>query len=1326
MSQRHYSSYLSKLDAPSNASSSYQSDSPMGRVRKSYGDEKKSRASSRPSYQSNYDNDDDREPRSYNTERKTAPTNLTYNTGEKFASDATVSTNMLYDAIDDALDANARGGGRESRMKHTPPPPPPPPPPPRVTNNIRSSTPSSYNDYSQYGDSIRTRYNEVRSTSRPHDRHQTPINDYASITKPISQYEGRTIPHHDDNYRSTSRQHADMSGSDVHSRREYSPYHPELREYEWHNPSYHREDVSLISNRRGVGDSYSNSLNQRERESDPYRPGDSSSNNYSYERDFSGYSDGNRYSQSSASYNNRSRDEYSERRRETYTSRSRDEYIDRRRDTYTPRSRDDYSDRIRDTYTPRSRDDYSDRRRDAYTPGSRDDFGHNIRSTSTPASRDNSYDRTRQTNSNPRPLYRDNYDNRSHDNRTRLDAASVGGATRKSRDTLMTFDVVHDEGNIKFRSRNQSPMQSSQSHSATTFYKFSPESMIQQQPREKEDQRQIVINVHTNPSVPHVEALTQETPKTASVNLNYSDILATNSSHHSAHVQHHQTPRGRYPPRNPASKVVDNDDASDISSVTGMPKTVHHARSVMSHKSTATHWKNSDVIYLPKNQSIAEASVTAAAAASVIVSDVENRFSFDTAVKSVSNILKANDEGKVDKAETVGQSVSHDDLYGLNDETVVPLSFKKLRQNVREVMREKETQTGENPLRKEMDASDFYARCALLAATAIMKADPRDKAIIAQTAAETIMNYHQNVRSKDWLQTADDNLKDMSLEVSNVIKDLPVSNTNAMASLASVAVLSEGGKTLAMERIRQRVNKSSSMDVNEMDDNDQGIGEVEDIISPIRNKGSLMDNLADSDDSDSESVEINKSPSHNQQNSTTRTFSKAPSRDNAYPPIQKVPSLSLSTKAEVMKQASSQTRRLPESKEQIQSAVRKLLASSSEENMDTNESFNIRTKMSSDLDMKQVEIAKRIQRIQMRAAGKSDEEIQAVIGQLGAFSSDNLSIRGSSKLKDNIDFKSSRARNNKDLDLDDEDLMAEFPSAKEIIGGIGNMLSVGKTYLEGLKFDKLKLPSLPQCSMDIDDLEDDNYNDMLHEQNEASLQHQQQKSVHHSGDHTMPPNGSETPSAFNVNGVTNGQDKIHPQTVDTTIPSPHSGLTDDEHEQDWTSFRSPQERNSFDLKKPPSYESPTNINDYHSNNHDDGMMIHRQSSRISLSKIRSTDTGAFSAALRKGDFSDIPIQKLSLVPPGPSGNHNEGTTTDLFFGASGGHTHADGASEMYNTARFERNEYDDSRHDPIPSNMMNFDRGESERMGLVDGERKMDYIPPRSKVKRKMFSRNHK
>lgn len=1302
MSQRRYSSYLSKLDAPSNGSSSYQSHSPMGRMRKSYGDEKDSRATSRPSYQSNYDNDDDREPRSYNTERKMTQTNRKYNDGEKFASDATVNTNMLYDAIDDALDANARGGGRESSMKHAPPPPPPP------QRNIRSSTPSSYNDYSrntnQYGDSIRTRYDEVRSSSRQHERRLTPIK------------------YHDDNYRSSSRQHADMSGSDVHSRREYSPYQPDSREHERHNPSYHREDVSIISNRRGGGDSYSNSYHQRERDSDPYRPGDSSSNNYRYEQDLSQHSDGNRYPQSSASYNNRSHDEYSERRRETYTPRSRDEYSDRRRDTHTPRSHDDYSDRRRDTYTPRSRDDFSDRRRDAYTPNrSRDVFGHNIRSTSTPASRDNSYDRTRQSYSNPRPSYRDSYDNRSNDKRTRLDTASVGGASRKSRDTLMTFDVIHDDGNIKFRSRNQSPMHSAQSPSATTFYEFSPESMIQQQQsREKEDQRQIVINVHTNPPAPHLEATTQESQKSSSINLNYSDILATNSSHHSAHVQHHQISRGRLPPRNPASKIVENDDASDISSVTGMPKTVHHARSVMSHKSTATHWKNSDVIYLPRNQSVAEASVTAAAAASVIVSDVENRFSFDTAVKSVSNILKANDEGKVDKAETVGQSVSHDDLYGLNDETVVPLSFKKLRQNVREVMRENETQTGGNPLTKGMDASDFYARCALLAATAIMKADPRDKAIIAQTAAETIMNYHQNVRSNDWLQTADDNLKDMSLEVSNAIKDLPVSNTNAMASLASVAVLSEGGKTLAMERIRQRVNKSSSMDMNQLDDNDQGNGEVEDIISPIRNKGSLMDNLADSDDSDTESVEINKSPSHNQNSSTTRSFSKAPSRDNAYPPIQKVPSLSLSTKAEAMEHTSSQTRRLPESKEHIQSAVRKLLASSSEENMDMNESMNIRTKMSSDLDRKQAEIAKRIQRIQMRAAGKSEEEIQSAIGQLRAFSSDNLSIRGTSKLKDDVDFKSSRARNN-NKNLDDVDLMAELPSAKEIIGGIGNMLSVGKTYLEGLKLDKLKLPSLPQCSMDIDDLEDDNYNDMLQKQNEASLHHRQQP-VQSRGHDEL-----ETPSAFNETGVTNGQDNIHPQTIDATIPSSHSGLTDDEHEQDWTSFRSPPERNSFDLKKPPSYESPTNVNDYNNNDHDDdGMMIHRQSSRISLSKIRSTDTGAFSAALRKGDFSDIPIQKLSLVPPGPSGNHNEGTTRDLFFGASGGPTHTDGASDLYNTARFERNEYDDSRHDTIPSQMMNYDRGTSERQGLVDGESKIQYIPPQGKVKRKMFSRNHR
>lgn len=1052
--------------------------------------------------------------------------------------------------------------------------------------------------------------------------------DYVPATPPQSMPYANKIQSRYNRERSLSpladrTMHHDVRSITHHTTRDYSPYHREHRDRD------HRD--------MRIDDRYNTPTYQRERYNSPHpredarrgREGGSYTTNPSYYDNFDA---------SSHRYSTSNRDSGA---RDSYDSRRRDNYGAHRNDAYGSRRSDDYHERDRRGNSVQRRLSH----RDNYDDGNQYNSRSAARSSST-----------------GRYEYIDNHNGRPQ---------SATGTNKTGNDTLMTFEVVNDGGKIKFKSRNPSPMYSGQTTSTKTLYEFSPEKTIQNnQPREEiEGQQQIVINFQSG----------SKTPQTYSTK-NY------------AHM---------------ALDKVD-DDASDLSSVTGIPKSLRVVvapnKSTMSNKSVGMYWKNNDVVFLPKDDPTLGASIAAAAAASLIVSEGPGSLPFDVAVTSVSNMLAYNEEGKDDTLAVVKPSISYGDIYGLNDDKLVPISFTLVKNNMKSVIRAKWTQSGEgsSSFTRRMNASDFYARCAVLAATAIMKADPVDKAMISLTAAATIMNFYKIiVASDDWIQVADDTLREVSNEVSESIKLMKLNNTNAvssLASLASIAVLSEGGKSLAMERIRLRVNQSQSIDANEHTEKGQHAttkdekvhnleDNEEDIISPIRNKGSLMD-IVSEDSNDSDLVQDDKKSFVVPQKNNVQSRSTAlVANNNVHHSIPRVNSLSNKTTAHAMEKSG-----------YSKSEVNNFLSTPTGDHVGVGLKTNIHVKADltsnkqnkPELDKKQEEMAKRVKRIQMRAAGKSDTEINAALGRRMSFSENNVSLHELPKLqKGTTRSNNASPKKNRVPDNESDDML----TAKDIINGIGNMIAPVKSYLEGLNiassFEQIKQLNLPQCNIDAneDEFEGNEYRQDPQIDVEDIMQRNAKLALNHN-------ERSKFGSTNNNNG------NIYPGVVEV--------------EEGWKSSLS---SSGDDITERLGYHSSDKSPNKVTRNSGASSPRKSQDTYNSFS-LKSDSFGAFSDALRTGGHSNIPIQKLSLTPPSSEkylykGNNDVQPTPKT--------DNLDAVSNSRSSSPVKKSINDDNVSPP--STTMNVPRGPSERNGFITGEAKNIEEDNKPKGRRRFFSR---
>jgi len=319
----------------------------------------------------------------------------------------------------------------------------------------------------------------------------------------------------------------------------------------------------------------------------------------------------------------------------------------------------------------------------------------------------------------------------------------------------------------------------------------------------------------------------------------------------------------------------------------GRKMSLHSARSISSKVSVLSTWHGDDVVLLPKGHQASEAAVAATAAASLIADDSSRICGFDAAADRISDFVKPG-TGKDALSPILSTAVLGSPLQ---NHSHVPLSYTNMQENIKRdllvtatVNATRDKKIGSLPL----DAYQFWSRCTLLVATAILKTGSTNTQL-AHAAAETVMLHGIGTIHKDWKSTAEEDLKVVANAVYEVVSSHQ-GGDESIASVASVALLSEGSKTLAIERIRESdVQKMESQNTREIPTlkneyekppivrpkvSNYSRKKIEennmDGIESIRNTGSLMDKHSSDEEEDQHSAGKDIS---NQPNAISRTSS---------------------------------------------------------------------------------------------------------------------------------------------------------------------------------------------------------------------------------------------------------------------------------------------------------------------------------------------------------------------------------------------------------------------------------------------------------------------
>ena len=228
----------------------------------------------------------------------------------------------------------------------------------------------------------------------------------------------------------------------------------------------------------------------------------------------------------------------------------------------------------------------------------------------------------------------------------------------------------------------------------------------------------------------------------------------------------------------------------------------HSAQSIASRMSNASAWHGDDIILIPRGQKESGVAAAATAAASLIVDDVNSVCGFETAARSITNLIQPETEEKA------AMAVLTPAIIGRSPEgqSHIPMSYSSIKEGVKRdlMVAASVNTTRENKIAPlPMNAYQFWSRCTLLVATAILKVGPQYTQI-ALAASEAVMVHGIASIHHDWLKTADQDLKQSSHAVSDVIINNP-GGSETLASTATIVLLSEGNKTISMERIRSSI-----------------------------------------------------------------------------------------------------------------------------------------------------------------------------------------------------------------------------------------------------------------------------------------------------------------------------------------------------------------------------------------------------------------------------------------------------------------------------------------------------------------------------------------
>ncbi|GFH46616.1 predicted protein [Chaetoceros tenuissimus] len=303
------------------------------------------------------------------------------------------------------------------------------------------------------------------------------------------------------------------------------------------------------------------------------------------------------------------------------------------------------------------------------------------------------------------------------------------------------------------------------------------------------------------------------------------------------------------------------------------PPSIHDDSSPKHALETSTQrWQNEDIITVLKEQKSPVIGISILAAASLILDPVKIVSGFKTAAKVINDMIEIN------TADAMYSKIMKPAIQRKSGfmQTHVAYSFVAVKNHMKlELAKEFSRQSVEKNVENDtpLEMKQFYARCGLLVATAMLKSAPTCIQLTLE-ATEVILNHGFNIApDEDWLNTSQSVLYVVSDEVRDVILNSP-DGTDKLASVATVALMSEGSKCLALERIRINERKLETMKIGGHNEKRPSLKDEEE-RNVIRRKGSLMDGVSKSDDDD---------------NDEKMKYAKSGYHRSSYVPMQKSPS----------------------------------------------------------------------------------------------------------------------------------------------------------------------------------------------------------------------------------------------------------------------------------------------------------------------------------------------------------------------------------------------------------------------------------------------------
>jgi hypothetical protein len=208
------------------------------------------------------------------------------------------------------------------------------------------------------------------------------------------------------------------------------------------------------------------------------------------------------------------------------------------------------------------------------------------------------------------------------------------------------------------------------------------------------------------------------------------------------------------------------------------------------------------VFLLSKMQPKSEVSLAATAAAHLLSSDKSNLYDFDSAVRSVSDLLVNNTSSRSFSQRIKAFALEESE----ENESYFPVSYLKMQESVR---RDIIDSSIGNKKRKSfhMSAYQFWAELTLLILLELLKVYPKNPEVTHMVADAVMINGVSTIQN-DWLKSGEDDITWVASQVAERILS-STTGSEKIAFTVIVTLFKEGTKIIQKERVLKQIEDSS-------------------------------------------------------------------------------------------------------------------------------------------------------------------------------------------------------------------------------------------------------------------------------------------------------------------------------------------------------------------------------------------------------------------------------------------------------------------------------------------------------------------------------------